>query len=266
VKIRKSHHDDIEQISELLASASHVTDDNDNRNLQKILNWNSSIKILQAKSSLRTQLLHRINAVKEGAYAFSRASQYLKEQISLSQDLALDSVLQLKPRYVWSHDKFRNSLEAAGKSAAEEYAWNTHNFAMAPDDLSLLQHLMISAEDVTTGKIVGFCEVAMLPVPFNQGIEEVSCVVDYNGQQYSPVIANLVIAPSVRRNGIGSNLVNTAIRFTRRFYSSKNNIKTLGLYVDKRNSVAIAMYTKEGFKLRCQSRSHTNQWYMQKIL
>ena len=69
--------------------------------------------------------------------------------------------------YLWStNNKLRTRIQTAVLNSNEENAWTTHNFDTTPT-IDMLNHIMISVEEVSSGNIVGFCEVACLPFPNN---------------------------------------------------------------------------------------------------
>jgi len=97
--------------------------------------------------------------------------------------------------------------------------------------------------------IVGFCEVAMLPIP---------------QRRYAPRIINLVVSPHHRRRGITSRMVQNVARFAKIHWSKKNYPscidngmedgtlicnELLVLYVNESNKKAISLYLKEDFKI-----------------
>ena len=64
-----------------------------------------------------------------------------------------------------SVEVFRKKVEQAAELSNEPHPWADHDFALAPKDPTWLRHEMITAEDIETGKIIGFCEIAMLICP-----------------------------------------------------------------------------------------------------
>lgn len=260
IRIRKACHDDLDSVSSLLAQASIKLVEN-----QSSLNWNTAMERLKAKSSLYTQLNHRLNTIIEGNHAMVEVCDIVEE----------DGVIINSPtncRMVWSQEKFRSSLERAVKAAIERNVWDTHNFALVPDSLTMFQHTMITAEDTETGDIVGFCEVAMLPRPTKtSSYPNVSEEMRDEKDVHAPSIVNLVISPNHRRRGIGSSLIRTLNRYVRSQWepqsrSKPTSLHTLGLYVESDNGAAIALYTKEGFMPFSRLDNDLNHVYFQKIL
>ena len=233
VIVRKTTKDDIQQISSLLAAAS-VGDDAD------ALNWNTKMQMLRDVTTYKKQLSQRLDVLEAGRKAAKRTRQSLvkaglvdenEEECSIDDDHSDHRV-----RLIWSDDAFRQKLErAANEIDTERHAWQGFNFAVAPNP-SLLQHVMLSAVDASTNQIAGFCEVAMLPMPD-----------DTDGlSTYSPMITNLVTNPDYRRRGIATNLLNSARRYVTCCWGSCDDM-TLGLYVERDNDAAKALYARQGF-------------------
>ena len=233
VIVRKTTKDDIQQISSLLAAAS-VGDDAD------ALNWNTKMQMLRDVTTYKKQLSQRLDVLEAGRKAAKRTRPALveaglvdenEEECSIDDDHSDHRV-----RLIWSDDAFRQKLErAANEIDTERHAWQGFNFAVAPNP-SLLQHVMLSAVDASTNQIAGFCEVAMLPMPD-----------DTDGlSTYSPMITNLVTNPDYRRRGIATNLLNSARRYVTCCWGSCDDM-TLGLYVERDNDAAKALYARQGF-------------------
>jgi ribosomal protein S18 acetylase RimI-like enzyme len=103
---------------------------------------------------------------------------------------------------------------------------------------------------------MGFCEVAVLWNPVKK--------------VYSPAIANLATAPAWRRRGVATRLLRTASRFVSIHWSKDSKSSpTLGLFVEKENAAALALYEKLGFATSATSDggdSLGDMWYMTKDL
>mmetsp|Transcript_45849 Transcript_45849/g.139258 ORF Transcript_45849/g.139258 Transcript_45849/m.139258 type:complete len:315 (-) Transcript_45849:128-1072(-) len=230
LQVRKTTDADLDQISEILARASIESYTADGNGAMS-LNWNQSIQKLRAKASFHTQLLHRQRAIDAGIKATRKVYSQYKE--TKAEDVCLlDSDMS---RLLWSQDDFRLKIERAATVSSERTLWDHHNFSLAPECPSYLQHLMLSAKDKKTGKIVGFCEVGMLPLS-KRG--------ELSSSQSKPIIANLVTSPSCRRQGVASTLIRSASRYVRIHWSSCSE---LGLFVDTHNDVATSLYKKKGF-------------------
>lgn len=254
--LRKTTKDDVQQISSLLASAS-VGD----YGQSGPLNWNSKMQKLRAESMYIKQLSQRIDVLEAGKIAARNARDALAEAGILSgvepdiEASPISSSINNHPdgvRLIWSDDAFRHKLQRAVTNIeAERHLWHGHNFACAPEDGSLLQHLMLTVIDKSTGEVAGFCEVAMLPLP------------DDSDAPYAPMIANLVTSPEYRRKGIASRLLKTSNRYVRSCWGSHEQI---GLYVEKSNSSAKALYSREGFVEGGVCSDMPSRLYLQKSL
>jgi ribosomal protein S18 acetylase RimI-like enzyme len=98
---------------------------------------------------------------------------------------------------------------------------------------------MITAVNDDTGEVVGFVEIAMLPVPPSIESSNDSTIIPY-----APTIANLVTCPEYRRRGIASTLLESAKRYVKQQWDRAPHI---GLKVDDDNAPAINLYRKHGF-------------------
>ena len=218
LRLRSTQEDDLDEIASLLASARVNINESQ-------WNWKTSFNVLRNKSTLYTLLSHRFRAIKEGQKAVAE----LTSNDALSE---ADSM-----RLLWSQASFRNQLEKAVTMAKEPHMMRQHDFAVCPNDPNSLRHAMITAEDCTTGNVVGFCEVAMIaPPPFHQH--------DCKSTAYAPTIANLVASSKYRRKGIASALLKSAKRYVHSQWSSDE----ITLYVEKVNKEAISLYSKQGFR------------------
>jgi len=255
IRIRKSCHSDLEEVSNLLALASVPCYDN------KVKNWNVAIEFKREKSIFYKQILQRFKAIEEGIHAHSE----------IFSDQESGRVTRFSDDYrtrLWRKEKFRRCLERAATVSSERSYWNTHDFSIVPKNTYALQHVMMTAEDMNEKNVVGFCELAPLQIPFNTNVGHSNKVV-----QYPPVIANLVVARSHRRMGIATSMVNTA----QRYVSAKWDIPTscdeftiqsrvLGLFVNHKNKAAVSLYRKNGFSLENAVKINHDLVYFQKEL
>lgn len=236
LRIRSTREDDLPEIASLLASAS-ITE----QELQ--WNWKTSMQVLRTKAAMQSLLASRYQAIREGKRVAERVP--LDEEITTSDEIKL----------LWSHDVFRRKLEKAASQAKEPHIWKDCDFAVAPRDPKALQHAMITAEDITTGSIVGFCEVAMLALPY-------SCQNEFTSIASAPTIANLVSSTKHRRRGIASSLLKSTKKYVQRQWSGD----AIALYVDSANKRAISLYSKHGFIAKDLNEAHGSELYMQKSL
>ena len=235
VIVRKTTKDDIAQISAQLATASAGNEAN-------TLNWNTKMQLLRDQNTYKKQLSQRLDVLEAGKKAARKAHDALvdaglmsntDEECSISEDDYTDHRIRL----IWNDDAFRQKLERAVNAIdiTERHAWHGHNFAVPPNP-SLLQHVMLTAVDAGTNAVAGFCEVAMLPLP--DDASGYSCC--------TPMITNLVTSPDYRRRGVASNLLKSARRYVRCYWGSCDDMP-LGLYVERDNTAAKALYARQGF-------------------
>lgn len=261
-RIRSTRRSDLEQISDLLSTAITGSDNNDN--------WKARVERLRVKESIKTTLNLRVRAIEEG-------KKYLSDRTKVTiGGLSLKVNDPDHLRYLWTKDSFRNKVEQAVELTSEPTPWEHHNFALAPDDPCWLRHEMITAEDIQTNTIVGFCEIAtLLCPPLTQPKNADGSSLDHTyGDDYNeseifslecaPTIANLVVSPAWRRRGVAKGLVKSAERFVQR----KWGCDELGLYVEKRNQRALHLYTNVGYKVKSSLRDQDqpDKWYMSKQL
>ena len=81
------------------------------------------------------------------------------------------------------------------------------------------------------------------------------------GLKLRPTIANLVVSPNHRRQGIASRIIKSASNFVQRTWQEDS----LSLFVDKENKPAIALYEQLGFEKAFDAElvyPDRKQWYM----
>lgn len=256
IRIRTTQYEDLDQISNILTHNVNSYQNINNSDDDAISNnnkydWNQMISNLRTKSNFKTQLSHRLHAVIQGKDAFDKINESNDECIIVNEYLS----------QVWhSHDKFRKSIElAAHTTSIEECYWDNHsNFAIPPEDDTYLHHTMISIEDNNNDNdIIGFCEIAILPIPSLQSTS-------IRHADYGPFIVNLVIKDSHRRRGIAKHIIHFIRKHVRLNYSPC--FTTLGLYVHEHNLGAIRLYENEGFVLDDNSNKKGELCFMQREL
>ena len=243
VIVRKTTKDDIAQISILLAMASAGNDALDSSN------WNTKMQILRDQNTYNKLLSQRLDVLEAGKKAARKAQDALvDEECIFNKDGHTDH----RNHFMWYDNAFRQKLERAVKAvdATERHAWHGYNFAIPPNP-SLLQHVMLTAVDANTDTVAGFCEVAMLPSPD-----------DASGHSHClPMIANLVTSPDYRRRGVASNLLKSARRYVRCCWGPCDDMP-LGLYVERDNTAAKALYARQGFVEEGTCSHKTTRLYM----
>jgi ribosomal protein S18 acetylase RimI-like enzyme len=217
VRIRSTREQDLDEISRLLANAIV---DRDTLSPQPSGNWKTYMKFLNTKASMKSLLSNRYQVLREGNRALTMYNGRSEDEFSMDR-------LEL----LWSHDDFRTKLEKAVMMSKEPHVWGKHNFAYSPSNVCHLQHLMMTAFDANSGKIIGFCEVAMMTRP-------------HSHDDSTPTIANLVTSTAYRRMGVGSGLLKSALRFVHEYWREADEV---ALFVDRSNWGAASLYSKLGF-------------------
>ena len=231
-RIRRTRAADLDAISTMLAMEAVPSRDT--------WNWNHDMERLRAKSTFRQQLGHRLAAIEEGRETAN----------TLNCDILLESEMDTC-HLLWANDNFRSKIKTAVAHSQEENAWLFHNFDHSPSS-ELLNHVMMSVEEISTGGVVGFCEVAWLPYPSsfpsildngdmapmitnrNDAAQRIHVSEDSlkiqptlssmhcetmpmeqsNPLAFAPAIVNLVTSSSHRRKGIASRILNFASKYT----------------------------------------------------
>ena len=145
--LQKTETNDIAQISSLLSQASLSYS-------PELSNWKMKIELLRMKSSIEKQLTLRLDALSTGNDTLLRRNTIGNERnvLNLKSVLPEDSDVI---RALWLNDKFRDKMEKAAQITNEKNPWSDHNFNLVPENLSLLQHSMISVKCVQTSELIG---------------------------------------------------------------------------------------------------------------
>jgi ribosomal protein S18 acetylase RimI-like enzyme len=297
IRIRTSQDSDIKSIAEMLSTAS-VSNNNNNKNSGggwssstlplTTINWKVKMDQLWAKADIEALLRARLEAIQEGKRAVARVSDLFStssssyDEIEMYDDLAAvattatSSIKKDQLYLMWkTNQRLRQCIQRASRETGEDNIWKRHDFATPPLDASWLNHLQMSAIDVESGgQVVGFCEVAMLSNPTSSTLlsvvenddddnDELCCDVSSSSSMllFAPAITNLVTALSHRRRGIASRLLRRAERFVQR----KWGYTCLGLYVEKENQAAVALYQSLGYQpvTTCHGGDQLGElWYM----
>ena len=261
IRIRKTVESDVPAIAEMLASEVVAGRSGGG------LNFKNRMDQLFAKADIESLLRGRLFAMREGAIAWERICQ-----------VYADETEENRLKVFWAtSERFRDLVEKASKDTGEENLWQTHNFVLTPPDRNWFNHLQLTAEDVTTGKVVGFCEVAMLSNPVEDDDDTCSITTAYvesddtgndpdcGGKQFSPGITNVATASTYRRLGIATRLLRHTERFVQMYWKAER----MGLYVEKANAAAMALYSKQGYtsQVTCDGGETLGEmWYMVKDL
>ena len=266
-RIRSTKRSDLDPIADLLSTAiSGETAETEN--------WKARVERLRLQSSIRHMLDLRVRAMEEGKQYFQQQQQ----QQSIAAARTDDHYFSLQELWFQS-DSFRSKIEQAAELSSEPHPWEHHDFNYAPEDPYWLRHEMILAQDIVTGEIIGFCEIAMLLSPpkaskdndnnidfpyaddhFNHDEDQ------YGSVECAPTIANLVVSPTWRRRGVAKGLIKSAERIVAR----KWKCNELGLYVEKENQRAKELYARTGYEVTPSFLKEVDytatKWYMTKPL
>lgn len=242
IRIRSTSASDLSTVAALLSTASVGSPKGLGAHA---FNWRQKMDALWAKADIEALLRVRLEALHEGR----KRLHHLQSIPDLEE--------QDRLRLLWSNERLRNRIATASRQTGESNVWQSHNFALTPDDSSWMNHVQMTAEDVSTGQVIGFCEVAMLsnPVAILEN-DDGECVFGY-----SPAITNLATDPDFRRQGVATRLLRTAERVVRRKWQANS----IGLYVEKENKGALALYRSRGFepKKPCEGGDRLGEmWYM----
>lgn len=273
LRIRRTQAADLPQVAQLLAAASVSRPTNKAKNGQStsslvgMPSWGgfqSRMDELWAKADIESLLSSRYQALREGQKAHGRVQRLLN---GLDPDERRRWTESDVVRLLWTQTSptFRTQLEKAAFETGEDNVWRSHNVHLPPPSASWLRHLQLTA--VAGGgreeEVVAFCEVAVLWNP---------CL-----QTYTPAIANLATAVRWRRRGVATRLLRTALRYVALHWKDDDHRKSgtetarpsLGLFVEKDNLEALALYKKLGFEaaMTCDGGAQLGEmWYMSNSL
>ena len=276
-RIRSTKRTDLDPIADLLSMAI-------SGETMEAENWKARVERLRLQSSIRHLLDLRVRAMEEGKHYFRQQQQQQQQQsmtaTTTTTTTTNDHYISLQELWVRS-DSFRHKIEQAAELSSEPHPWEHHDFNYAPEDPYWLRHEMILAQDIVTGEIIGFCEIAMLLSPPSKASQDddgnnidFPYAEDYfnpgdlygSSVECAPTIANLVVSPTWRRRGVAKGLMKSAERIVAR----KWKCSELGLYVEKANQRAKELYARTGYEVVpsfVDEKYHTaTKWYMSKSL
>jgi len=225
-RIRTTREEDIDDIAAILSATADEEPGGGNSH-----KWKANMENVRRLQSFKDSLKTRYKSLVEGKKAFSRVEDKIRDYDGTCGGISETDRLRL----LWGdNESLRDNIRRAAQQSKEPHPWKKHKFDLCPPDATHLQHMMITAEHVRSGHIVGFCEVAMMYTPDS-------------GEDVSPTIANLVTARSYRRRGIGRTLLESAKKYVRLHWDADR----VALYVKKSNPDAISLYSKQGFEELC---------------
>jgi ribosomal protein S18 acetylase RimI-like enzyme len=287
IRIRTSQVSDIKSIAEMLSTAIVNNNNNKNSDISSGLstklttNWKVKMDQLWAKADIEALLRVRLEAMQEGKRAVARVSDLYSTATSTRRSSSRDEIDEQEQLYwMWkTSERLRKCIQRASSETGEDNVWKRHNFAKPPLDASWLNHLQMSAIHVEAESggqvVVGFCEVAMLSNPTLSAVasddddedndDEFCDVPPSSSFLFAPAITNLATALPYRRRGIASRLLRRAERYVQRNWGYSR----LGLYVEKENKAAVALYQSLGYEpvTTCDGGDQLGElWYMAKEL
>ncbi|OEU16338.1 hypothetical protein FRACYDRAFT_238932 [Fragilariopsis cylindrus CCMP1102] len=270
LRIRSTVESDIKEIATMLTHALLEEEEQDKTKENKKKNRKVSpfnFKFKSTVSGVTSLLQSRMDATQTGKKIVTEG-----QHSSSSLESPLTEAEQL--RMLWSNDQFRTSIEKAASLSNEPHIWKNHNFMCAPQNFDWLYHKMITAENTITGEIIGFCEIAMLSKPVQDDdddgttttittmdgltIQDVEDECSIRDVDTVPTIINFITSPEYRRRGVGSSVVNSALKYVQKTSPGSG---TMALYVEEENINAINMYKRFGFTIQQEVESN-QQLYM----
>jgi ribosomal protein S18 acetylase RimI-like enzyme len=244
IRIRATTESDIGTLAEMLATAAMPLRNG---------GFRAKMQHLWARSDIEQLLNVRLQAMREGKKQLQKCESILQPSSS-SDDEGV--VPRERLSVLWQSDSFRKLVSKASADTGEDNVWRHHNLAIPPNSETWVQHAQLTA--TISGTIVGFCEIAMLANPVatspcccSDG--ETSTDTSYvttKQQQFSPAIMNLCVDSHFRRQGIASRLLKSAERLVRRQWKSESFCLAIGLYVERNNEAAVALYKSLGYKIQ----------------
>ena len=263
LRIRSTVDSDIKEIATILTHALLEEEEQDKTKENKKKNRKVSpfnFKFKSTVSGVTSLLQSRMDATKTGKKILTEG-----HHSSSLESPPLTEAEQL--RMLWSNDQFRTKIEKAALLSNEPHIWKDHNFMCAPQNFDWLYHKMITAENTLTGEIIGFCEIAMLSKPLQEDddgtmdgltIQDVEDECSIRDVDTVPTIINFITSPEYRRRGVGSSVVNSALKYVQKTSPGSG---TMALYVEEDNTNAINMYKRFGFTIQQEVESN-QQLYM----
>lgn len=223
-RIRQSREADLSEVASMLSEAVvHKGSAGANNGWP----WKAKLDRIFAKADIETLLRQRLLAIQI-------AQKHYRNLVSPSIPHEDDRI-----QLLWMNTRLRDQIEKASSQTGEENLWQEHNFAITPPK-EFLQHLQLTAEDIRSGQVLGFVEVAQLSDPRGDKSKK-----DPKQPSFSPAITNLATSADFRRKGIATRLLRSAETFAIRKWGAKS----LGLYVERRNFAALALYQNFGFEI-----------------
>ena len=239
--IRSTTAADLPIIADILATASLQLTHSQASNHRRRIGFMAKMDHLWARNDIEQLISVRQKALQEAR------KQLRPFRSPKSTDGSTDRLSVL-----WKSDAFRKLIYRAATETGEPNVWRSHNYQLPPASKTWLQHLQMTACEADGGRVVAFCEIAMLSNPSAMSIQRPMDGAELNVPNhtpatctvYSPAILNLCVDTPYRRRGLAKRMMYRAERFVQRYWKAD----TLGLYVHANNDAARALYRRMGYQ------------------
>jgi ribosomal protein S18 acetylase RimI-like enzyme len=189
----------------------------------------------------RLEKLWTTNDIEQLLMVRHKAIQVGKKQMQQYSEDNCEAGSRNRLTVLWKSDSFRKLVYRAATETGEPNIWRNHDYQLPPSSMTWLQHLQMTACDPHTGRIVGFCELAMLSNPTCSHFRN---EIHHATPSFAPAILNLCVDVSYRRRGLAKRMITRAERYASLYWQANS----LGLFVRANNLAALALYANMGYR------------------